>query len=159
MQYSIASIRPLCDKFQEQGKVVVLATGFFDLLHREHLNFLTKAKASGDILIVAVESDERARLVKGPGRPIESQSVRCQKLLALPSVDYVVALGRDFNRPAAYESLLAAIRPAIYAVSSHTSHLDIKQKLVEKHGGRLLVVHSWNPEISTTQIIANNNQL
>ena len=152
MLYTISSIAPICTKLHGEGKTIVLATGFFDLLHAEHLNFLQKAKAKGDILVVAVESDERARILKGEGRPVESQSLRCQKVLQY--CDYAITLPSDFDHFDAYDSLMAAIRPDVYAVSSHTDHLKSKTFLVEKYGGRLVIVHDWNPDISTTQIIA-----
>ncbi|MBP9670362.1 adenylyltransferase/cytidyltransferase family protein [Candidatus Woesebacteria bacterium] len=155
MFHTIKSIKPICDELRQKGKKIVLATGFFDLLHAEHINFLKKAKISGDILIVAVESDERARITKGEGRPIDTQSIRCQKVLDY--ADYVIALSPDFDHFEAYDDLMSAIRPQVYAVSSHTSHQKTKNFLVEKYGGRLVVVHEFNPEISTTQIINNKN--
>ncbi|MFH2085243.1 MAG: adenylyltransferase/cytidyltransferase family protein [bacterium] len=186
MFYTISSIGPVCRKLHAAGCKLVLATGFFDLLHAEHIKFLAKAKAAGDILIVAVESDERARVLKGEGRPIEPQPVRCQHLLDLRSpgsdllrrrpmgvfsrarsagetrsdpqstlVDYVISLPPDFNNFASYDSLMSAVRPQVYAVSAHTSHQKSKDFLVEKYGGKLLVVHDFNPAISTTQIIQN----
>lgn len=151
MFYSIESIKSICDDLRQDGKIIVLATGFFDLLHAEHINFLQKAKSVGDILIVAVESDERARILKGGGRPIEPQAIRCQKVE--PYTDYVIALASDFDHFEAYDSLMLAIQPQLYAVSSHTSHQKTKDFLVNKYGGHLLVVHDFNPEISTTQII------
>jgi len=179
MFHTISSIAPICAQLHADGKIIILATGFFDLLHAEHLNFLKKAKSAGDVLIVAVESDERARITKGEGRPIETQLVRCQHLLdlELPAgpglvgpdnlptrpgpnghiVDYVISLPSNFDNFEAYDSLMSAIRPQIYAVSSHTSHQKTKNFLVEKYGGHLVVVHDWNPYISTTQIIQNTN--
>lgn len=182
MFYTIDSIAPVCTKLHADGRTIVLATGFFDLLHEEHIRFLRKAKSAGDVLIVSVESDERARALKGEGRPIEPQSVRCQHLLELRAstgsdlegsaqlrrgrsdpqsnlVDYVVALPPDFDHFEAYDSLMSAISPEIYAVSSHTTHLKSKTFLVEKYGGKLVVVHDFNPEISTTRILATQNNI
>lgn len=171
MFHTIKTITPICVQLHAEGKTIVLATGFFDLLHAEHVNFLQKAKGTGDILIVGVESDERARKIKGEGRPIETQSVRCQKLLDLrftakqengktgarQVVDYVITLPPDFDNNSAYDSLMSAVRSDIYAVSSHTSYLNNKQQLTEKYGGRLVIVHDWNPDISTTKIIQKAN--
>ena len=153
MFYTIDSITPVCRKLHAVGRKLVLATGFFDLLHQEHINFLRKAKAVGDTLIVAIESDERAKITKGEGRPVESQTIRCQKVSAY--ADYVIALPSDFNNFEAYDSLMFAVKPEIYAVSSHTSHQKTKDFLSEKYGGHLQVVHEFNPSISTTQIINN----
>lgn len=157
MFYTISAIAPIALKLHSSHKSIVLATGFFDLLHQEHINFLRKAKAAGDTLIVAIESDERARITKGEGRPIKTQSIRCTKVSGY--ADYVVALPSDFNNFEAYDSLMSAVRPEIYAVSSHTSHQKIKNFLVEKYGGKLVVVHEFNPAISTTQILNSQNQV
>ncbi len=173
MIHTIQSIKPICQELKSQSKKLVLATGFFDLLHEEHVNFLQKAKAAGDILVVAVESDVRARKIKGEGRPKENQSIRCQKLLnlqfpgklenwktgVLNIVDYVIALPDDFDHYEAFDSLMSAVRPSIYAISSHTAHQDKKSALTEKYGGKLLVVHDWNPSTSTTQIINSQNHV
>lgn len=172
MFHTIQSISSVCTLLHEQGKTIVLATGFFDLLHVEHVNFLRKAKSAGEVLIVAVESDERARITKGEGRPIETQTLRCEHLLTLTTpgvisqrnktpgvsnlVDYVITLPPDFDHFEAYDALMEAIKPKVYAVSSHTNHIKSKTFLVEKYGGKLVVVHDFNPEISTTQIIEQN---
>ncbi len=166
MFHTIVSIAPICRQLHAKGKTVVLATGFFDLLHAEHRSFLQKAKAAGDILIVAVESDERARLAKGEGRPVETQAIRCAHVaqchsgtVPLPIADYVIALPPDFNNFASYDSLISAIRPQLYAISSHTTHLKSKTFLVEKYGGKLQIVHDHNPAISTTKILETKNKI
>ena len=58
----------------------ILVTGVFDLLHQEHINFLTKAKAVGDILVVGLETDTRVKQLKGFNRPINSTKDRLQNL-------------------------------------------------------------------------------
>lgn len=151
MFYTLENIHSTIAKLRNNGKIIILATGFFDLLHAEHIKFLRKARHAGDTLVVAVESDERARALKGVGRPIEPQAVRCKKVGSY--ADYVITLNSDFNNPSAYESLLVAVQPDFLAVSSHSDHLDNKKTLIEKCGGKLLIVHDWNPEVSTTKII------
>lgn len=154
MTHTISTIKPICDKLHLSGKTIVLATGFFDLLHAEHVKFLTKAKAKGDILIVGVESDLRARKLKGEGRPLETQSLRCRRVAS--HADYVIALPDDFNNFNSFDFLMSVVRPLFFAVSSHTSHRKSKIFLTEKYGGQLLVVHQFNPSISTTKIIKRN---
>lgn len=154
MIHTIESISAICTMLHSDGKKVVLATGFFDLLHSEHINFLQKAREVGDVLIVAVESDERAYKIKGEGRPVESQLLRCQKVSQY--ADYVIALPANFDNFDAYDSLMSAIKPEIYAISSHANHQKSKNFLSEKYGGHLVVVHNFNPEVSTTQIIGQN---
>lgn len=154
MFYTITSIQTISSTLHKKGKKLVLATGFFDCLHSEHRKFLKKAKYAGDFLFIGVESDVRARALKGEGRPIESQQVRCSHLL--PYADYIIALPDNFDNFVAYDSLMSAIRPNIYAVSSHTQHQKNKRTLTEKYGGQLIVVHKFNPEISTTKLIMQN---
>lgn len=153
MIYTIQSITKLATQLRRQ-QTIVLATGFFDLLHQEHIKFLRAAKKTGDILIVAVESDARARVIKGEGRPIEPQALRLKHLA--PYADYLIALDPSFNNPKAFESLIKAVRPTYLAVSSHTAHQDKKAKLVEKYGGSLKVVHPHNPKVSTSIKIQQN---
>ncbi len=174
MIYTIATVTPVCASLRDEGRRIVLATGFFDLFHAEHENFLKKAKGEGDVLVVAVESDERARMLKGEDRPVETQSLRCQHILDFAAKQeswsaakleccktgvLVVALPPDFDHFEAYDSLMAAVQPSVYAVSSHTEHIKSKTFLVEKYGGRLAVVHDWNPEISTTKLINKINKI
>lgn len=141
-------------QLQQRGLRIVFASGVFDLLHQEHLNFLQKAKAAGDILVVALESDVRVRQIKGDGRPIHAQAVRKAKLEELGFIDLVFVLPENFSQPSQHEQLIAEVRPAIFAVSSHTAHLDKKRAIVEKYGGKLVVVHQQNPNVSTTLLLA-----
>ena len=157
MLHTIESIASICSEVHGNGKSIILATGFFDLLHDEHVTFLKKAKNHGDVLIVAVESDERARELKGAGRPVEPQLLRCKKVSQY--ADFVICLGSDFNNFEAYDSLMSAIRPETYAVSEHTSHQKSKAFLVEKYGGKLEIVHDWNPLVSTTKILQTKNNV
>lgn len=138
------------------GQTVVLATGVFDLLHQEHVNFLRKAKAAGDFLVVGIESDTRVRQMKGPTRPIRDQATRLHQVQALGFVDVVFVLPEQFSQPADHRQLLAEVRPNILAISSHTAHQDAKKALLEEFGGQLQVVHQHNPAISTTILLSQN---
>ncbi|HZZ98626.1 MAG TPA: adenylyltransferase/cytidyltransferase family protein [Candidatus Saccharimonadia bacterium] len=143
-------------QLREAGMTVVLATGIFDLFHAEHENYLRKAKAAGNLLIVAIESDIRARALKGEGRPIHTQEQRLNTISGLAYVDHAFILPEDFNTQEKYEQLIAELLPNIYAVSSHSAFLDNKRMLVEKYGGTLKIVHEHNPEISTTKLAEEN---
>lgn len=157
MFYTIESIAMVAKDLHSSGKKIVLATGFFDLLHAEHINFLQKAREVGDVLIIAVESDERARITKGADRPVETQMIRCEKVSKY--ADFVITLPADFDHFDAYDSLMSAIRPEVYAISSHTTHIKSKTFLVEKYGGKLVIVHDFNPDISTTKILNTKNHV
>lgn len=133
---------------------VILATGVFDILHKEHINFLQKAKALGGRLIVGIESDVRVRQIKGSTRPINPQSLRVENIEKLGIADTVFVLPEEFSKPEHHRELLRKIRPTILAVSANTPHLESKQQLMQEIGGRVVIVHQHNPAISTTQIIA-----
>jgi rfaE bifunctional protein nucleotidyltransferase chain/domain len=141
-----------------RGKKVVLVTGVFDLLHQEHQNFLQKAKSFGDVLVVAVESDVRVREIKGEGRPVFPQAQRVKMIVEMKISDFIFVLPEDFSHQERYRQLIAEVLPEYYAVSSHTSYLENKRMLVEEFGGKLVIAHKHNPEVSTTQLLAQSRQ-
>jgi rfaE bifunctional protein nucleotidyltransferase chain/domain len=95
--------------FQRRGQRVVLTNGCFDLLHVGHVRCLRRARELGDALIVAVNSDESVRALKGPGRPVVSEAARAEVLSAIGCVDYVTI----FDAPTA-EQLVATVQPDVY---------------------------------------------
>lgn len=84
-------LSPATLKFLEEnkGKKIVFTNGCFDILHLGHVEYLNEAKAQGDLLIVAINSDESVRKLKGPDRPINNEEDRGSMLLNLKSVDCV----------------------------------------------------------------------
>lgn len=143
---------PTIHEWQSQGFTTVLVTGVFDILHIEHIRFLTKAKKAGDKLIVGIETDDRVKQIKGEHRPANNQNIRLEQLLALKPVDLAFILPDKFDTQADWERLIEEIKPAIYAVSSHTSYLENKKATAEKYGAKLKIVHEFNPNISTTHL-------
>lgn len=142
----------LVDAWREQHEAIVLATGVFDILHPEHIRFLTKAKAVGDRLIVGLETDERVRAIKGPHRPIHAAVLRLEQIEALKVVDASFLLPAQFDAQKDWELLMQQVHPDIYAVSSHTSWLDNKLQVCNKFGVDLKIVHQFNPDSSTSQL-------
>ena len=121
---------------------VVLVGGCFDILHYGHIYFLKKAKNLGDTLIVALESDENTRKLKGPKRPIHTQKRRAEILKSLKFVDEVILLP-PMKSDSDYEKLVRRVNPDIIAVT----YDDTKNT----HGVKTVVI----PKIktpSTTQI-------
>lgn len=133
--------------------IVVLVTGVFDVLHKEHVAFLKKAKALGGTLYVGLESDVRVSALKGPTRPVNSEEVRKENIEKLGIADTVFILPEQFSRPEDHRALLKKYSPSILAVSEHSPHLLEKQQLMQEIGGRVEIVHQHNPEISTTQLL------
>jgi len=95
---------------KQRGQRIVLANGVFDTLHVGHTRYLSGAKAEGDVLVVAVNSDSSVRPLKGPGRPILDEQARALLVAALRDVDHVVI----FPEPNV-EELLEELRPDVHA--------------------------------------------
>jgi rfaE bifunctional protein nucleotidyltransferase chain/domain len=87
------------------GKTLVFTNGVFDLLHVGHVRYLAKARALGDVLLVAINSDRTVRELKGEGRPITNESERAEILAALRQVDYVTVFD-DISPRALIEQIL-----------------------------------------------------
>ena len=77
------------DCLRAGGRRLVFTNGVFDLLHVGHVRYLTQARALGDALVVAINSDRTVRELKGPDRPVFSEAERAEILAALRAVDYV----------------------------------------------------------------------
>lgn len=105
-----AEVRALRDQLDAQGKKLVFTNGCFDLLHAGHVRYLNEARALGDAMVVALNSDESVRELKGPTRPINGENDRAEVMAALRAVDAVVVFG-DKRATA----LIEAIQPHIYA--------------------------------------------
>jgi rfaE bifunctional protein nucleotidyltransferase chain/domain len=93
MQNNIKTREELKSKIDEArraGKVVVTTNGCFDVLHVGHIRYLQQAKRQGDILIVAINSDDSVRAIKGDKRPLVPENERAEILAALECVDYVM---------------------------------------------------------------------
>lgn len=134
--------------------MIVFATGIFDLLHIEHLNFLKAAKRLGGKLIVGIESDFRTKQLKGKERPIMNQAERKEMLEALDCVDKVIVLPDEFNSDEEYEKMLLSVGADVYAVSGNSPFMENKKVICRKAGVRLEVVNKYNSEYSTTKLIA-----
>jgi len=117
------------------GKTVALANGIFDLFHVGHLRYLEGAKALGDVLVVAVNSDASTRRNKGPGRPVVPERERAEIVAALACVDHVVLFGSKTVVP-----LIRKLRPDWQVKGTDYTPETIPEAAeVRKHGGRVAV--------------------
>lgn len=149
---TINEIVVLRNKFSSSEKVI-LTTGVFDGLHIEHERFLKKAKACGNILIVGIESDKRVRELKGKERPLNSQKKRAAAIALLDWVDYAFIMPTNLGTRRGREQLIKNLKPDVYAISANTPFKAEKDRIMKKFGGKLKVVHPYNPEISTTKML------
>jgi len=129
------------------GKTIVLANGCFDLFHG-HIRYLRAARARGDILVVALNSDASVRKLKGKGRPILPQRERAEILASFSFVDYVTV----FNEPMVTKVLLA-LKPDLHVKGSDYSRETVPEmETVRAYGGRVAIV--GGPKIrNTSQVI------
>ena len=90
---SLEELRPLLSILHSAGQKIVFTNGCFDIIHTGHTRYLAKARALGDVLIVAVNSDASVRTIKGKKRPINSENERMETLAALEAVSFVTLFG------------------------------------------------------------------
>lgn len=126
----------------------MFTNGVFDLLHPGHVRYLRDARALGDALIVAINSDESVRANKGAGRPINLQAERAEVLLALQAVDAVVIF--DEETP---HAIVNAIQPDVLVKGADWGPDNIVGRdVVEARGGRVVRM-ALAPGFSTTALI------
>jgi D-beta-D-heptose 7-phosphate kinase/D-beta-D-heptose 1-phosphate adenosyltransferase len=138
----------LATLWRKAGKRVVFTNGVFDLLHRGHLDILTKAKSFGDVLVVGLNSDESVRRLKGPGRPINRQRDRAALLLALRPVDYVCIFAEDTPL-----QLISALKPNVLVKGAeYGATAIVGADVVKASGGSVRRVRMRVGYSSTAQI-------
>lgn len=145
---SAAQIVLIAAEARQRGQKVVFTNGCFDLLHRGHVHVLRQAKAAGDLLIVALNSDRSVTTIKGPGRPVMHEADRVELIAAMEMVDYVIV----FDEPDPYK-LIEAIKPDVLAKGGDWK-MDavVGADVVERNGGRVVLI-PYLDGFSTTKII------
>jgi D-beta-D-heptose 7-phosphate kinase/D-beta-D-heptose 1-phosphate adenosyltransferase len=137
------------DAHRAAGRAVVFTNGVFDLVHPGHVTYLAAARAEGDVLIVAVNSDRSVRANKGPSRPILPEHERAELLAALEVVDAVVIF--DAETPAA---IVQALQPDVLVKGADWAHdAIVGRDTVEARGGRVVRIDVV-PGYSTSRIVA-----
>jgi rfaE bifunctional protein nucleotidyltransferase chain/domain len=143
-------LRPQVKGWRDAGERIVLANGNFDLLHVGHVRYLQAAKELGGKVVVAINSDESVRALKGEGRPIMSAEERAEIVAALGSVDAVVVFSELDVR-----SLIREIRPDIHAKGTDYTVDSVPERdVVTECGGRVAIVGDPKDH-STTGILAS----
>jgi D-glycero-beta-D-manno-heptose 1-phosphate adenylyltransferase len=119
------------DELRQHGQRVVFTNGVFDLLHVGHVRYLAAARAMGDVLMVAVNSDRSGRALKGEGRPVTNEQERAEILAALRVVSFVTIF--DDTSP---RSLIARLLPDVLVKGGDYGLDEIHGRAeVEKAGG------------------------
>ena len=131
---SAAEAATFARRVQARGGKVVFTNGVFDLLHPGHVRYLQAARALGDALIVAINSDRSVRAIKGPTRPVNPQRERAETLLALAAVDLAVVF--DEETP---QQIVSAIQPDVLVKGADWGPTEIVGRdVVEARGGRVV---------------------
>jgi rfaE bifunctional protein nucleotidyltransferase chain/domain len=129
-------LRRRVEKWRAAGERVTLANGCFDVLHVGHIRYLRAAKELGGRLIVAVNSDESVRALKGEGRPAMPAEERAEILAALADVDAVVVFPECDVR-----AIIEEIRPDVQAKGTDYTEQSVPEgDLVREYGGRVAIV-------------------
>lgn len=144
--YSRAELCAQRAEWRREGRKVVFTNGCYDLLHPGHVRLLERARSMGDILILALNSDDSVRRLKGPARPLISQDGRGALAAALEAVDAVTYFDEDTPR-----ELIAAVLPDVLVKGADWSHFIAGREEVEAAGGS---VHALplEPGYSSTNI-------
>jgi D-beta-D-heptose 7-phosphate kinase/D-beta-D-heptose 1-phosphate adenosyltransferase len=146
--FSADEAAAFASRIRARGGAVVFTNGVFDLLHPGHVRYLRDARALGDALIVAINSDRSVRANKGAGRPINPQAERAEVLLALEPVDAVTIF--DEETP---HAVISAIQPDVLVKGADWGPDSIVGRdVVEARGGRVVRM-ALAPGFSTTALL------
>src|SRR5437660_11288046 len=145
---SRTELRQLVEQWRSAGERIVLGNGGFDLLHVGHVRYLRGAKALGGRLVVAINSDESVRALKGEARPVMPAEERAEIVAALADVDAVVIFPELDVR-----AIIREIRPDVQAKGTdYTADSVPERDTVAEYGGRVEIVGDPK-EHSTSEIL------
>jgi D-glycero-beta-D-manno-heptose 1-phosphate adenylyltransferase len=138
----------LVESWRKAGESVTLANGCFDLLHVGHVRYFRAAKALGGKLVVAINSDDSVRTLKGVGRPLMPEWERAELLSALECIDAVVVFAEPDVR-----AIVREIRPNVHAKGTDYTAASVPEgDVVREYGGRVEIVGDPKDH-STSEII------
>ncbi len=135
-------------QLKDQNKKVVFTNGCYDILHAGHVDYLIKAKALGDVLIVGINSDKSVKMIKGKNRPIIPEEERAFLISNLKPVDYVTF----FDEPTPKELIELLIPDILVKGADWSVDKIVGRDVVEANGGSVKTI-SFVSNQSTTKII------
>lgn len=128
---------------------VVLANGCFDLVHVGHVRYLADARSRGDRLVVALNTDESVRGLKGTGRPLVGLAERAELVASLRCVDFVTSFGEP-----TLEATLRALRPDVHAKGTDYTTANVPEAAIDRELGIEIAICGDPKERSSSQILA-----
>tara|TARA_Y200000002_G_C22402555_1_gene546291 strand:+ start:87 stop:545 length:459 start_codon:yes stop_codon:yes gene_type:complete len=136
------------EEWKKLKKTIVFTNGCFDLLHKGHIDLLTRASKYGDKLIVGINSDESVKKIKGDNRPIQDQKTRQKNLLDLKFVDDVYI----FEESTPLKMIKSILPDVLVKGADYNVHEIIGAKFVSRRGGKVKTI-PLTPGFSTTKAI------
>jgi rfaE bifunctional protein nucleotidyltransferase chain/domain len=133
-------------QWRSAGRTVVFTNGCYDILHPGHIRLLERARGLGDVLILALNTDASVARIKGPSRPLISESERARMAMALEAVDAVTFFDEDTPR-----ELIAEVLPDVLVKGADWAHFIAGREEVEAAGGKVMAL-ALEPGYSTTNI-------
>jgi D-glycero-beta-D-manno-heptose 1-phosphate adenylyltransferase len=129
------ALAPILGGERRGGRRVALANGCFDVLHVGHVRLLAEARTYAELLVVALNSDDSARALKGAGRPFVPLAERMEVVAALAGVDFVTSFGETTAG-----ALIEALRPDVQIKGTDRSPESVPEReQVERYGGRIVI--------------------
>ena len=142
------SLAEKLDLWRKEGKTIVFSNGCFDILHRGHVEYLSKAADLGDILVIGLNTDASVKRLKGPTRPVNDEKARAVVLAALEFVDAVIF----FEEDTPYD-LIKFVQPDVLVKGKDYKAEDIVgYDIVVGNGGRVETIELVDG-FSTTSIL------
>lgn len=133
---SAGALKKLIPGLKKQGKTIAFTNGCFDILHSGHTSYLQEAKKFADILIVAVNSDDSVKRIKGRKRPVIKLRDRMRLVAALESVDFVT----NFDQDTPLE-IIKSLKPDIlFKGRDWNKNKIVGKAMVESYGGRVMTL-------------------
>jgi rfaE bifunctional protein nucleotidyltransferase chain/domain len=132
----LRTLKGIRDDLRRKQKMVVFTNGCFDIIHRGHIEYLSSARAMGDVLIVGVNTDSSVRRIKGENRPIIPEGDRAYIVAGLAPVDYAVLFGEDTPR-----ELIQTLLPDVLVKGADWSIEEVVgREIVEGSGGTVRTI-------------------
>lgn len=136
------------ERLKSQGKKIVFTNGCFDILHVGHVRYLRDARKTGDVLVLAINSDSSVRAIKGGKRPLVPEGERADVAASLESVDFVTI----FDELTPLE-LIELLQPDIIVKGGDWAEQNVVGREAVKKWGGYVVIIPETPGASTTNIV------
>ncbi len=130
------NLHPVLARLRFRGMKIVFTNGCFDLLHQGHIDYLSKAKDLGKILIIGLNTDSSIKKIKGDSRPVQDEKSRALIMASLHFVDYVIPFGEDTPY-----NLIKIIQPDVLVKGADYKKEEIAgYDIVEDKGGEIVTI-------------------